>query len=280
MKKLIYSGAGLLLIAVAFLAFNLLAGLGLGGARLDLTEQKLYTISDGTKQILAELDEPINLYFFYSDKVAKNLPALRTYAQRVEEMLKAYQAQAGGKIRLHIIDPEPFSEDEDKAAEFGLQGIPLQQGGDAIYFGLAGTNSLSVELSSIPAIDLGRRLKYLIEYPYGCVEQTISAAFPQLYLSQVMECDENTVARSARNVTAAINRLHSFRRPDGSLSYWPGSTASSSFGSAYALHFLQEAENQGYAVPADLKSGIIRYLTGSVVSNKKEDEFVRAYGLY
>ena len=150
----------------------------------------------------------------------------------------------------------------------------------ADLFGLPGTNSVAVELSSIPAIDLGRRLKYLIEYPYGCVEQTISAAFPQLYLKDVMECDDNTVARSARNVTAAINRLHSFRRPDGSLSYWPGSTSSSSFGSAYALHFLQEAENQGYAVPADLKSGLVRYLTNNVVSNKKEDDFVRAYGLY
>ena len=102
----------------------------------------------------------------------------------------------------------------------------------------------------------------------------------QLYLTQVMDCDENTVKRSARNVTAAINRLHSYRRPDGSLSYWPGSTYSSSFGTAYALHFLQEAENQGYAVPADLKAGLVRYLTNSVVSNKKEGEFVRAYGLY
>lgn len=161
MKKLIYSGAGLLLIAVAFLAFNLLAGLGLGGARLDLTEQKLYTIADGTKQILAELDEPINLYFFYSDKVAKDLPALRTYAQRVEEMLKAYQRQAGGKLRLHIIDPEPFSENEDKAAEFGLQGIPLQQGGDSIYFGLAGTNALD-DTQVIPffALDQEEHLEY------------------------------------------------------------------------------------------------------------------------
>lgn len=161
MKKLIYSGAGLLLIAVAFVAFNLLAGIGLGGARLDLTEQKLYTISDGTRQILGELDEPINLYFFYSDKVAKDLPALRTYAQRVEEMLKAYQAQANGKIHLHIIDPQPFSEDEDKAAEYGLQGIPLQQGGDSVYFGLAGTNSLD-DTQVIPffALDQEEHLEY------------------------------------------------------------------------------------------------------------------------
>ena len=141
MKKLMYSSAGLLLIALAFLAFNLFSSLSLSGARLDLTEQKLYTISAGTEQILAELEQPIELDFFYSDTTAKDLPALRNYAKRVEEMLKAYQRAADGKIQLRIIDPAPFSEDEDKAAEFGLQGIPLQQGGDQLYLGLAGKNA-------------------------------------------------------------------------------------------------------------------------------------------
>lgn len=141
MKKLMYSSAGLLLIALAFLAFNLFSSLSLSGARLDLTEQKLYTISAGTEQILAELEQPIELDFFFSDTTAKDLPALRNYAKRVEEMLKAYQRAADGKIQLRIIDPAPFSEDEDKAAEFGLQGIPLQQGGDQLYLGLAGKNA-------------------------------------------------------------------------------------------------------------------------------------------
>ena len=142
MKKLMYSGAGLLLIAVAFLAFNMLSALGLGNARLDLTEQKLYTISEGTERILGELEEPINLYFFYSDKSARDLAVLRNYATRVEEMLKAYERAADGKIKLHIVDPEPFSEDEDKAAAFGLQAVPASQNGDSIYFGLAGTNAV------------------------------------------------------------------------------------------------------------------------------------------
>lgn len=141
MKKLMVSGAGLVLIALAFLAFNLFASLSLTNARLDLTEQKLYTISPGTRQILAELDQPVELYFFYSDTAAKNLPALRTYAKRVEEMLEAYQREADGKLKLKVIDPAPFSEDEDQAAEFGLQGVPLQQGGDSLYFGLAGKNA-------------------------------------------------------------------------------------------------------------------------------------------
>lgn len=142
MKRLMYSGVGLLLIAVAFLAFNMLSSLAFTDTRLDLTEQKLYTISDGTKKILGELDEPINLYFFFSDKSAKDLVALRNYAKRVEEMLKAYERAADGKIKLHVIDPEPFSENEDKAAEFGLQAVPVGQGGEQLYFGLAGTNGV------------------------------------------------------------------------------------------------------------------------------------------
>lgn len=226
----------------------------------------------------------------------KGSSTLETSISKAGQQVEYFEVQVGDKTGIaHVtVTAQAGSDKSVSRVEIDVlnqnppvtrvQSILLDAGKSqdmtAELFGLPGTNSVAVELSSIPAIDLGRRLKYLIEYPYGCVEQTISAAFPQLYLGQVMECDDNTVARSARNVTACINRLHSFRRPDGSLSYWPGSTASSSFGSAYALHFLQEAENQGYAVPADLKSGIIRYLTGSVVSNKKEDEFVRAYGLY
>ncbi len=171
MKRLMYSGAGLLLIAVAFLAFNMLAGLTLTNARVDLTEQKLYTISDGTKQILGEIDEPINLYFFYSDKSAKDLVVLRNYARRVEEMLKAYERAADGKIRLHVIDPEPFSEDEDKAAEFGLQAVPLQQGGDQIYFGLAGTNGVD-DTQIIPFFPLDQ--EEFLEYEVSRLVQSLA----------------------------------------------------------------------------------------------------------
>ena len=161
MKKLMVSSAGLVLIALAFLAFNLFSSLSLSGARLDLTEQKLYTISAGTEQILASLEEPVELNFFYSDTLAKDLPALRNYARRVEEMLEAYQREAGDKLKLKIIDPEPFSEEEDKAAEFGLQGIPLQQGGDSIYFGLAGKNAAGdVQVIPFFALDQEEFLEY------------------------------------------------------------------------------------------------------------------------
>lgn len=140
MKKLIYSGAGLLAIALAFLAFNLLSSQTITHAQLDLTEQQLYTTSDGTRRIIAGLKEPVELYLFFSSKAAKDLIPVRNYARRVEEMLRAYEREANGKIRLHVIDPEPFSEEEDQAAEYGLQGVPLNQGGDQLYFGLVGTS--------------------------------------------------------------------------------------------------------------------------------------------
>ena len=105
MKKLIYSGAGLLLIAVAFLAFNLLAGLGLGGARLDLTEQKLYTISEGTERILEGLQSPIELHFFYSDETAKDV--YRALAGK--NLLRGPEAPEPRHDFASTGDPEAFS---------------------------------------------------------------------------------------------------------------------------------------------------------------------------
>ncbi len=175
MKKLMLSSAGLVVIALAFLAFNLLAGLGLTNARLDLTEHKLYTLTDGTRQILKDLEAPLELNFFYSDAATQELPVLRTYAKRVEEMLKAYRREAGGQIKLNIIDPAPFSEDEDKAAEFGLQGIPLQQGGDSIYFGLAGKNAEG-QVQVIPFFALDQ--EEFLEYELSRLVQSL--AKPQL----------------------------------------------------------------------------------------------------
>ena len=138
------SGAlsSLVILVVGFLLFTLLNNLMFGGMRLDLTENGLYTLSDGTKEIISEIDEPINLYFFFSGKASEDLTALRTYAQRVRELLEEYKLYGGTKINLKIINPEPFSEEEDRAATFGLQGVPANQSGDELYFGLAGTNAL------------------------------------------------------------------------------------------------------------------------------------------
>lgn len=141
MNKKIYGGTGLILLAVAFLVFTLFNNELFSGAKLDLTEGHLYTLSDGTRKIIDSLDEPINLYFFFSDKTSQNLTGLRAYAQRVKELLEQYQSLGNGKIKLHIIDPEPFSDEEDKATAFGLQSVPAGDGNN-VFFGLAGTNSV------------------------------------------------------------------------------------------------------------------------------------------
>ena len=129
-------------LVAGFVLFTLVNNLILSSVRLDLTENGLYSVSDGTKEIIGELEEPVNLYFFFSEKASEDLTALRSYSQRVREMLQEYQLLAGSKINLHFVDPEPFSEQEDQAAEFGLQSVPVNQSGEVLYFGLAGTNAL------------------------------------------------------------------------------------------------------------------------------------------
>lgn len=171
MKKLMYSSAGLLVIALAFLAFNMLARVGLSDWRLDLTEQKLYTISAGTEKVLAEIEQPVELYFFYSDQASKDLPTLRNYAKRVEEMLKAYERAAEGKLKLHIVDPQPFSAEEDQAAEFGLQAVPLNAGGDKLYFGLAGRVGDGVP-QAIPVFALDQ--EEFLEYDLSRLVQSLA----------------------------------------------------------------------------------------------------------
>ena len=143
------SGTALVVLAVLFVAVMLLVNVAFRGARADLTQNHLYTLSDGTKKILGSIDEPINLYLYFSDKGTQDLPQLRTYYTRVREMLEEMASRSGGKIKLELIDPLPFSEDEDRAASLGLQSVPVGNAGEKIFFGLAGTNSTNGQ-STIP----------------------------------------------------------------------------------------------------------------------------------
>ncbi|GAC14385.1 GldG family protein [Aliiglaciecola lipolytica] len=132
----------LILLGVLFFALTVLNNQFLSPVRLDLTENQVYSLSTGSKEIVSNIDEPINLYFFFSDKSSKGMTSLRNYANRVESMLQEYSKVADGKINLRIVDPEPFSEAEDQADEFGLTAASIGAMGDSIYLGLAATNSL------------------------------------------------------------------------------------------------------------------------------------------
>jgi ABC-type uncharacterized transport system involved in gliding motility auxiliary subunit len=142
MKHKLTSSVNLFLILVVFIALVFVNNQLLSSARLDLTENQVYSLSQGSKQVLKEIDEPINLYFFFSDKASKNMTSLRNYANRVESLLAEYETFANGKLKLQLLDPQAFSEQEDQADQFGLTAANIGVAGEAIYMGLAATNAL------------------------------------------------------------------------------------------------------------------------------------------
>ena len=145
MKNALSTPISIVLLVVLFFALVLLNNQIFRSARFDLTEDQVYSLSDGSKDILNSIDEPIHLYFFFSDKTSEGLTSLRNYANRVESLLKEYETAADGKVKLHLVDPEPFSEAEDQANEFGLTAAMMPGTEEALYFGLAGRNALDDE---------------------------------------------------------------------------------------------------------------------------------------
>lgn len=131
-----------LLLAVLFIGLNMAASRLVRNARLDATEGRVFTLTAGSRNIAKSPDEPITLTFYYSAKIAQGRPQIQTYAQRVRETLEEFQRSGNGKIKLAIVDPEPFSEGEDRAVQAGLMGVPVNTDGDSLYFGLVGTNSV------------------------------------------------------------------------------------------------------------------------------------------
>ena len=133
--KFLFSGTGLLTVAVALLVSVGLISV-LPSIRIDLTEDDLFSLADGTRNIVSGLEEPIELLFFYSESATEDQPQIRSYGTRVQELLREIVIASGGNLVLSIVDPEPFSEEEDLATQYGVQPVPVTQGGQGIYFGL------------------------------------------------------------------------------------------------------------------------------------------------
>lgn len=150
--------------------------------------------------------------------------------------------------------------------------------------GMFGTNQASVEVSSLPPLNLDKRLQYLIAYPHGCIEQTTSSVFPQLRLNKLTNLDDKQKQEIDKNINAAIRRLAGFQTATGGFSYWPGESYVNDWGSTYAGHFLLEAKRVGYAVPDTMLSNWINYQRSAArISNDDGyyySESVQAYRLY
>ena len=154
MKSKWLTATGLALGVVLLLAVNVFSNRTFTSVRLDLTQNKLYTLSEGTRNVLSALDEPITLRLFLSRGLMTRLPSTNSYAKRAQDLLEEYQRAAGGKLLVNVIDAEPFSEEEDRAVGYGLHGIPLDEE-SIFYFGLVATDSTDEE-EAIPYLSTER----------------------------------------------------------------------------------------------------------------------------
>jgi len=179
MPKLTYrSSLALFLVfaLVIFFSVNIIAGGLFRSARMDLTADHLYTLSEGTREVLKALPDTITLTFYFSDKLADQFPATQAYGERVKDMLKEYRSLSGGRIDLNIIDPEPFSEEEDQAVAQGLTGVPTGNG-DQLYFGLVGVDTTDRK-EIIPIFD--QRRERFLEYDLTQLVQNLKESHKPL----------------------------------------------------------------------------------------------------
>ncbi|GBL04731.1 GldG family protein [Glaciecola sp. KUL10] len=126
------------LLIFLFIGALLLNNSFLKGYRVDLTENKVYSISQGSLSVINDIEQPIELTLYFSDQATKGMTSLRNYADQVESLLKEYEVSSNGKIKLNVVDPLPFSIQEDEAASLGLTAAPVDASGSTAYFGLAG----------------------------------------------------------------------------------------------------------------------------------------------
>jgi len=173
-NKSLFSTFGLLFVAVVLILLVALLS-SLPGFRIDLTEDRLYSLSDGTKSIVANLEDPLELIFFYSDSATEDAPQIRSYGNRVQELLNEIVIASSGNLRLSVIDPEPFSEEEDLATQYGVRAVPVSQGAQAIYFGLVVVQDVDPE-----EVPLGVRVSEIMPLIRPDLEQFLEYEFMKL----------------------------------------------------------------------------------------------------
>lgn len=173
-RNLVTTGS-IALLALLFLGLVILSGLLFKGVRIDLTENRQYTLSDGTYAVLEGMQEPVTIYYFFSEGASGDFPQIRSYARWVDEMLDDMADRSGGKLTVRRVDPAPFSPEEDQAAGFGLQAVPVGAAGDSLYFGLAASNSLD-DVQTIPFLNPAKQP--FVEYDVAKLVSTLSHPEP------------------------------------------------------------------------------------------------------
>ncbi|MDR1984165.1 MAG: Ig-like domain-containing protein [Prevotellaceae bacterium] len=237
------------------------------GEDISLTAN-VFAMEDNIKNVKVEVKA--NDIFEYTDEKTKSISFKTTGDEFISFKLKTKEKLGAGKIKLIATSGSEKAEyDIDILVRnanpkiYSTEGKILSAGQtwDGKYHlqGIEGTNAVSVEISTFPPINLKNRLDYLIQYPHGCIEQTTSAAFPQIYLNSITELSLFQKNKTEENVKAALYRLRSFITTEGGFAYWSGDRYANLWGTSYAGHFMIEAEAQGYAVPQAMKSNWVKF---------------------
>ncbi|MCB0461283.1 MAG: Ig-like domain-containing protein [Flavobacteriaceae bacterium] len=199
----------------------------------------------------------------------------------VEVMASGHGETSSYQVEIDVMNPNPYS---TKATDFVLEGNTSQTI-NIETFGELGTNSATVEFSTLPPMDFTGRLQYLIRYPHGCVEQITSSVFPQLFLADIFDLTFEKKKAIEDNVKNGIKKLAHFQRPNGGLSYWSGQHDVNDWGTSYAGHFMIEAEKKGYVLPLTFKSNWVQYQKQAAKNWRPSyryyrSDVVQAYRLY
>lgn len=250
--------------------------------KVEITVNDLMTINGSGKQTIhfrETGDEVVNF---------KLAIAPKTGIAKVKVIATSGSEKAIQEIEL---DVRPSNPKVTNASDFTVDaGKEIKL--DFLLKGLSGTNKATLEFSELPALGLESRLTYLIQYPHGCIEQTTSSVFPQLFLSALINMSEEQKRNSMTNIKAGINRLQLFQTVNGGFSYWPGEGYDSEWGSNYGGHFIMEAEKAGYSLPSGMKTRWVKYQQMQArnwsASNQQYDhphgtetnEMIQAYRLF
>jgi len=251
---------------------------------IEIQPNKFFTLEDGNKRSISfkEIGDEV-VTFKLKVRSELGIGKVKIIATGAGE--KAVQ-----EIEIDVRNPNPrITEVKEMLVDAGQKWS-----GNYTPVGMAGTNKVTLEVSTIPPVNLSKRLEYLIQYPHGCIEQTTSSVFPQVYLSDVIELKENEKKAIEKNIIAGIQRLKLFQVSSGGFSYWPGNLDADDWGSNYAGHFLAEASAKGYTVPESLFNNWKKYQKQRALSWTQpgsgknysdhgmyfNDDLIQAYRLY
>ncbi|WP_411894122.1 alpha-2-macroglobulin family protein [Winogradskyella sp. A2] len=184
------------------------------------------------------------------------------------------------KVEIDVENPNPYTSRLVDKELLGKSTTDIKFS----TFGVSGTNSATIEFSTLPPMDFTKRLGYLIRYPHGCVEQTTSSVFPQLYLADIFDLTDQKKGQIQSNIENGIKRLGQFQQPSGGMSYWIGENSANDWGTSYAGHFMIEAEKKGFVLPLTFKSNWIAYQKQASrnwrPSYSYHNDLAQAYRLY